>query len=97
MTSVAFRSSPTRCAHLRELLSDPILQEALVTLQDENLPAEVEREDMDAIASVRRLSRRVGWTGCIQALLALADPIALPSETETPRTYGTEFNADEAP
>lgn len=79
---------------MRELLSDPIMQDAIVTLQDENLPAETDSDNEDAIASVRKNSRRVGWTRCLQELLTLADPLPR-AEGEAPRDYGTGINPDQ--
>lgn len=72
---------------MREILSDPTMQEALMALHDSNLPAEPP-EGADALASVRRHSRAVGFNNALAALLSTSELAPLPAaEEET--TYET--------
>jgi hypothetical protein len=66
---------------MREILSDPTMQEALMALHDSNLPSEP-NDNEEAIASVRRHSRAAGFNNAIAALLTLGDlvPVPMPEE-----------------
>lgn len=66
---------------MREVLNNETVQEALLALHDSNLPAEPS-DAADAIESVRRHSRAVGWNNCIAALLSTAQPIPPPVPDE---------------
>lgn len=87
MTINEFRSNTVYSQGLRELLSNPVLQEAIMTLKDHNVPHEIEVDDADAIASVRRFSRLAGWNNALVALLSLATSPPV-SEPEEPADYG---------
>lgn len=72
---------------MRELLSNPVMQEALLTLRDFNLPRDTEVDDADSVASVRRLSRSVGWNNCLMGFMRLGEPVKPPAPPEEP-DYG---------
>lgn len=82
MTIKEFRSNTVYSQGLRELLANPVLQEAIMTLKDVNTPTEVELDDADPIASTRRLSRLCGWNMALVALLSLAMPEPIPEPAE---------------
>lgn len=59
-----------------------------MALHDSNLPVEPS-DGEDAIASVRRHSRAVGFNACLATLLTMKEPVAQPApEEET--TYDKE-------
>lgn len=89
MTTEQFRKNASFTTHLRSLLGDSIMQEALMALHDSNLPSEPS-DTADAIASVRRHSRSVGFNQCIADLLLLAEPLPVADAEEEQATYGVE-------
>lgn len=66
---------PGYTQRMREILQDPVMQEAIMSLRDSNEPRELELEDADAVASVRRHSRGVGFNNALGILVALANPL----------------------
>lgn len=66
---------------MREILSDQTMQEALMALHDSNLPSEPP-ESADALASVRRHSRAVGFNTAIATLLTLSEHVPPPVPEE---------------
>lgn len=83
MTIDQFRQSAPYVDEMRAILGNPVMQEALMALHDSNLPSEP-NDDADALASVRRHSRGVGFNNAIAALLSLADAIPVPPVEEEP-------------
>lgn len=68
---------------MREILTDSTMQEALMALHDSNLPAEPP-DGADALESVRRHSRAVGFNNALAGLLSLSSLAAAPvAEEET--------------
>lgn len=89
MTIHEFRSNPGYTKRLREILSDETMQLALITLRDSNTPREVSGEETDAVASVRRLSRIVGFNTALALFLGMGEPIN-PPEPEEEAKYEAE-------
>lgn len=93
MTIADFRSSEPRTTHMRTVLADPIVQDALMAACDHFRPTEVPLA-CDAVVSVRQHSRGSGAAEFLQVLLTTADPVP-PVIPEPPRTYGTEYSTDQ--
>lgn len=74
---------------MRSLLSDPVMQEGLMALHDSNRHRIIS-DSADAIVSVRRHERGVGFDNAIAALLSLTDPKPAPIPPEEEGTYGAE-------
>lgn len=89
MTELEFRAAPARVGRLRELLNDPILAQAIVCVKDAESPDDVP-DHSDPVASVRTLSRKSGWHGALNMLLALAEPLPPEPITEEPN-YGVDL------
>lgn len=83
MLAENFRSSTERVARIREILSDPIMAAAIVTLKDEAVIEDVGDNSPD-IASVRRLSWLSGYNNCIDLLMSLSNPLPAPPQEEVP-------------
>lgn len=86
MLSEVFRASPERVGRMRELLNDPTLAAAIVTLKDESVIDDVPRSS-DPVESVRRLSWLCGYDAAINLLLTLAEPLPVPEPEEQPFEY----------
>lgn len=86
MTISEFRTNPLFTAKMREILSDEIMQRALLVIRDTNLPQDLP-VGCDPVASVRVHSKSVGYNAAIADLLSLADP---------PQTPPAELEADYA-
>lgn len=90
MTIERFRSSSEFTAKIREILAEPIMQEGLMALLDSNRPSDP-MDSEDAIASVRRHSRGVGYNNAIRDLLSLGEPILSAELPNDPPFYGAEM------
>lgn len=86
MTAEQFRSNAERVGRIRELLNDPTLAQAIVTLKDEAKLNDAPQSS-DPVESVRRLSWLCGYDQAINLLLSLAEPLPLPEKEEEP-TWG---------
>lgn len=80
MTDEQFRRDPEMTKHFRELLQDPVMQQAIVIMRD-GLPAIDVPIGSDALASVRVLSQRAGADRMINHFLTLAEPLE-PEQAE---------------
>lgn len=80
MTDEQFRRDADMTKRFRELLTDPVMQQAIVIMRD-GLPAIDVPIGSDALASVRVLSQRAGADRMINHFLSLADPIE-PEQAE---------------
>lgn len=74
---------------MRSLLSDPVMQEGLMALHDSNRPIIVS-DSADALVSVRRHERGVGFDNAIAALLSLSDSKPVPTPPEEEGSYEPE-------
>ena len=88
MTPDQFRANTEFTAHLREVLNDPIVQQAIVLAKDGNPPVDAPLSSPE-IYSVRVLSQMAGWNGAISFILGLSEP-AIPEAPETPPDWGAE-------
>lgn len=77
-----FRSNPAYTLGMRQLLGDTVMQEALITLKDFNLPREIATDDADPISSVRVLSRMAGYNQCLRDFIRLGEPTKPPTPEE---------------
>lgn len=73
---------------MKQLLADPILALAIVSLRDSELPQDAPSHS-DAITSVRILSYKSGWHEAINTLLSLGEPLPVEVPEEEP-TYGID-------
>lgn len=86
MTSEDFRQDEQRVAELRTVLSNPVLQEAMLIIHDSK--AIVDASDAsDQLASVRKLSNLAGRAEVIRELYELATPLSKPTPPKMP-DYG---------
>lgn len=86
MTVEDFRQDEQRVAELRTVLSNPVLQEAMLIIHDSK--AIVDADDAsDQLASVRKLSNLAGRAEVIRELYELATPLAKPQPPKMP-DYG---------
>lgn len=81
MTTDEFRADTNRTDELKSVLANPVLQEALLIINDSRAPSDVEG---DSIASVRKLSNLAGRADVIRELYILATPIAPVTEPPPP-------------
>lgn len=89
MTDLVFRSSPERVSAFRELLSNPILAEAIVCLKDSG-PSPVVAQHADAIESVRVQSKLEQHEADVNLLLSLAEPLQVVEHVEEEATFGVD-------
>lgn len=93
MTSDAFRRDAQRTAELAAVLSNPILQEALLLIHDSKAIIDAPR-DADQLASVRLLSNHAGRSAVISELYELATPLAEQAAPKKPDYGVTEQPPD---
>lgn len=74
MTYDQFRQDPVMTGRFRELMSDPVMQQALVVWKDGSPPVDPP-VGADAIASVRMLSQMVGADAAMARFLNLSTPL----------------------
>ncbi len=83
MTYEQFRSNPDFTKRFRELLNDPVMQQAIVILKDGRPPIDPS-PSADALASVRALSQMVGADSAISQLLSFGEPLIPEPEDPAP-------------
>lgn len=93
MTLTQFRQTAPYVDRMRQILNDEVMQAALMTLHDSNLPKEPP-PGSDALASVRLNSHAVGFNDAIAKLLSLADPVRPPAAEEE-ADYGVTLEPSE--
>lgn len=79
MNVAEFRRSLPLTQRMRELLSDPVMTQALEVLAQSNPPVDAEPRD-DALASVRILSQMTGYHIALTTLSSLSRPLPEPVE-----------------
>jgi len=77
MTYEEFRKNPDMTSRFRELIKDPVMEQALIILKD-GKPAVDAPVSSDPIVSVRLLSQTVGGEAAINLLLSFQDPMIPP-------------------
>ena len=83
MTAQEFRANPELRARFKELISDPVVEQAIIILKDGKVPVDP-KPDADAIVSVRMLSQMVGADAAISTFLSLGDPLPVPYQELQP-------------
>lgn len=89
MIAEDFRADENRVKDLREILANPVLQDALLIIHDSKAIADAP-DGSDPLASVRRLSNLAGRADVIGELYTLATPIAPVAEERMPNFGVTE-------
>lgn len=84
-----FRKNPVKIARMREILDDPVMQEAIIMMRDGTTIADVDNDMMDGIASVRKLSRLAGAHEAVECLFKLTQPYQEP-QSMPEETWGVE-------
>ena len=92
MTEDQFRSNPEMTKRFRELITDPVMQQAIVIWKDGSPPVEPPIMS-DAIASVRMLSQMVGADAAMNRFLNFGEPKA-PEVEEPPPDWGAKIEPE---
>lgn len=88
MTYEEFRKDPEMTARFRELIKDPVMEQALIIMKD-GKPAVDAPVTSDPIVSVRLLSQTVGGEAAINLLLSFQDPF-IPPPVDPQPTWGVD-------
>jgi hypothetical protein len=88
ITSEEFRKDAERVKELRTVLTNPVLQQALLIIHDSRTIVDAP-DNSDPLASVRKLSNLAGRADVITELYTLATPLGETKPLPRP-TFGVE-------
>jgi hypothetical protein len=89
MSTDQFRQSAVLTGRMAQLLADPVLQQYIAAMREDNVPTDLGLAT-DAIVSVRLLNRMTGFENAIKSLLEAGTPPPPEAESDPEPLWGTK-------